>query len=461
MKPAPADSPPLRPLKPRITIFAAALALVACPALADEAPAAAGSPEQAKDVSVWAVHGQATVVEQATLAFPSPYRGANSLDAGARGRETFDATLYAGFRPWRGAEIWIDPEIDQGFGLSDTLGAAGFPSGEAYKVGKRDPYLKLQRAFLRQTIDLGGDVDKVEADANQFAGRRTANRLVLTVGKVSVGDVFDTNRYAHDPRGDFLNWTLIDTGTFDYAADAWGYTVGAAAEWYQGRWTVRAGAFDLSKVPNSEHLDWSFSQFQLIGEVEERHDLGGHPGKIAVTGFLSRGRMGQYDDAIALSRQTGQPASTALVRDYRGRAGLSLNLEQELAPDIGLFARAGFAGGDVESYEFTDVDRTVALGLSFGGKAWGRDGDTAGLAGVVNDVSRIHRAYLADGGLGILIGDGRLPHFGREQIVETYYSAALTAWATLTLDAQLIVNPGYNPDRGPAPVLAARLHTHF
>ncbi len=447
--------------RPHPSLVATALFAAALAGVAVFAAPAAWAEDQSESSAAWAVHGQATVVEQATLAFPSPYRGANSLDPGSRGRETFDATLYAGFKPWRGAEIWIDPEIDQGFGLSDTLGAAGFPSGEAYKVGKSDPYLRLQRAFLRQTIDLGGDVEKVEADANQFAGNRTANRLVLTVGKVSVGDVFDTNRYAHDPRGDFLNWTLIDTGTFDYAADAWGYTVGAAAEWYQGRWTVRTGAFDLSKVPNSEHLDWSFSQFQLIGEVEERHDVSGHPGKIAVTGFLSRGRMGQYDAAIALGQQAGQPASTALVRNYRGRSGLSLNLEQELAPEVGLFARAGIAGGDVESYEFTDVDRTAALGLSFGGKAWGRPDDTAGLAGVVNDISRVHRAYLADGGLGILIGDGRLPHFGPEQVVETYYSAAMTGWATLTFDAQLIVNPGYNRDRGPAPVLAARLHTHF
>lgn len=409
----------------------------------------------------WALHGQATVVDQATVAFASPYRGPQSLDPGTRGRETFDATLYAGFKPWRGAELWVNPEIDQGFGLNNTLGAAGFPSGEAYKVGKSDPYLKLPRVFLRQTINLGGDDQAVEADANQFAGHETANRLVLTIGKFGVGDVFDTNRYAHDPRGDFLNWTLIDAGTFDYAADAWGYAAGAAAEWYQGRWTLRAGGFNLSKVPNSEHLDWTFGQFQLIGEIEERHDLGGHPGKIAVTGFVTRGRMGRFVDAIALAAGTGQPPSTAAVRDYRGRAGLSLDLEQGLTEDIGLFARAGFAGGDSEPYEFTDVDRTAALGVSVNGRRWGRPQDTVGLGGAINGISAIHRAYLADGGLGILVGDGRLTHSGPEQIIETYYSAAVTRWATLTLDAQVIVNPAYNADRGPAPVVAARLHTHF
>ena len=424
------------------------------------APPTARADDAASDAP-WAVHGQVTVVDQGTFAFSSPYRGAQSLDPGTRARETVDATLFAGWRPWRGAEIWVNPEIDQGFGLNGTFGVAGFPSAEAYKVGKSDPYLKLPRLFLRQTIDLGGEDQKVEADANQFAGHQTANRLVITIGKFSVGDVVDTNKYAHDPRGDFLNWTVVDTGTFDYAADAWAYSAGTAVEWYQGRWTTRLGAFNLSTEPNSQHLDWSFGQFQLDGEIEERHDLAGHPGKIAVTAFMTRGRMGQYDHAVALGEETGQPPSTALVRDYRSRTGVSLNLEQELTGGLGLFARAGAAEGDAEPYEFTDVDRTGAVGLSLNGKAWGRADDTVGLAGVVNEISKAHIAYLAAGGVGILVGDGRLPHAGPEHIVETYYDAALNAWLALTLDGQVIVNPGYNKDRGPVPVLAARLHAHF
>jgi high affinity Mn2+ porin len=222
------------------------------------------------------------VVDQATLPFRLPYRGANSLDSGV-GRETVDATLYAGLSLWRGAELWINPEIDQGFGLSGTLGAAGFPSGEAYKVGKRDPYMRLQRLFVRQTIDLGGDSEVVAADLNQLAGKRSADRLVITVGKISVPDIFDANTYAHDPRHDFLNWSILDTGTFDYAADAWGYTVGAAGEWYPGPWTVRLGLFDLSDVPNSATLDQRFGQFQTDAEVERRYQLGGQPGAIKIT----------------------------------------------------------------------------------------------------------------------------------------------------------------------------------
>ena len=181
----------------------------------------------ADDGENFTLHGQFTYVEQETGDFNNPYAGRNSLSSN-RGAETIDAGLDIGARLWSGAEGWIDPEIDQGFGLDDTLGVAGFPSGEAYKVGKNQPYLRLPRLFLRQTLDLAGARQTVDPLANQLGGYRSENRVVVTVGKFSVADIFDTNQYAHDPRVDFLNWSAIDTGTFDYAADAWGYTVGAA-----------------------------------------------------------------------------------------------------------------------------------------------------------------------------------------------------------------------------------------
>ncbi|MGO8918749.1 MAG: carbohydrate porin, partial [Stellaceae bacterium] len=226
----------------------------------------------APDPDIVNFHGQATFLEQAYPAFRSPYQGPQSLPGGGQGRETSDASLFAGVRLWRGAELWINPEIDQGFGLANTLGVAGFPSGEAYKVGQTYPYARLPRAFIRQTIDLGGETGKVEAGTSQFAGSQTANRVVLTVGKFSVVDIFDTNKYAHDPRNDFMNWALVDTATFDYAAESWGYTYGAAIEWYRGNWTFRGGLFDLSIVPNSIDLDPTFGQFQWVGEIERRYD---------------------------------------------------------------------------------------------------------------------------------------------------------------------------------------------
>ncbi len=407
----------------------------------------------------WSLHGQTTFAGQYAAPFRAPYRGANSLDPNA-GRETWDATLYIGRRLWEGAELWVNPEMDQGFGLSDTHGIAGFPNGNAYKVGADDPYMRLPRAFIRQTLDLSGDTEKVQSDLNQFAGSQASNRVVVTVGKFAVWDWFDNNKYAHEPRSDFMNWALIDTGTFDYAADSWGYTYGATVEWYQGLWTLRGCFCDLSKVPNSPELDPTFKQFQWIGEIEHRHELGGQPGKLIITGFLSRGRMGRYDDALDLAASTGGPPDTALVRRYASRPGIGLSLEQQVSKELGVFARAGWADGDIEPYEFTDIDRTLAAGLSLTGRAWGRPDDTFGLAGVVNEISSAHIAYFNAGGLGILIGDGQLPHPGPEQIIETYYSLPIGNWKA-TLDYQFIMNPAYNRDRGPVSIIATRLHAQF
>ena len=203
-----------------------------------------------------------------------------------------------------------------------------------------------------------------------------------------------------------------------------------------------------------------FSSIQWIGEIERRYELWGQPGKIAVTGFLTRARMGTFADAIALAAVTGGPADITAVRQYRSRGGVSLNLEQQITEQLGLFARAGFADGNVEPFDFADIDRTAVAGLSLAGKQWGRPDDTFGIAGVVNGITKVHEQFLNAGGLGILVGDGMLPHPGPEQIIETYYELPVS-FLKLTLDYQFIVNPGYNEDRGPVSVVSARLHTQF
>jgi high affinity Mn2+ porin len=238
-------------------------------------------------------------------------------------------------------------------------------------------------------------------------------------------------------------------------------TYGAAVEWYKGSWTLRGGIFDLTIVPNSNELDPTFGQFQLDGEIERRYEFWQQPGKLAITGFLSRGGMGSFEDAIQLSQSTGQPADIAAVRNYTSRAGISLNLEQQLMPDLGFFARAGLANGDVEPFDYADIDSTVAAGLSVSGKQWGRPDDTWGIAGIVNGISRVHEAFFNDGGLGILIGDGKLPHPGLEQIIETYYSVPVAPDLRATVDYQFVANPAYNQDRGPVSAIAARLHAQF
>ena len=446
---------------------AAALALCrigqAC-TQSDQAPpptkAATNTVAPAASQPRFAIYAQATYTEQETDGFHSPYSGTNSLSPDS-GHETTDATLFLGARLWQGAEFWINPEADEGFGLDNTLGLAGFSSGEAYKVGHNAPYLRLQRAFIRQTLNLGGEVSNVDAGANQFAMPQSSDRVVLTVGKMSVVDIFDVNRYAHDPRGDFLNWSVIDAGSFDYAADAWGYTAGGAAEWYIGPWAWRAGVFDLSDVPNSTHLESGFDEYQIDLEAEHRHELFGQPGKLDVTMFESRGRMALLKDAIAYGDANGVLPEVAPVRRYRKRDGISLNLEQQLTANVGIFARLGDAGGNVETYEFTDIDYSASAGVSVSGGPWRRPDDTVGLATVVNEISRDFQQYFAAGGLGVLVGDGQLPHPGHEHILETYYELAAISAVHVTLDYQWAQNPGYNRDRGPVSIFAIRVHAEL
>ena len=275
---------------------------------------------------------------------------------------------------------------------------------------------------------------------------------------MGVGDVFDANAYAHDPRGDFLNWTIIDTGTFDYAADAWGYSYGATLEWYVGGWTLRGGGFSMSKQPNGQALESNFSQFELVGELERRERLFGHEGKLHLTVYDNRARYGDFADALRLGEATGATPSVLLVRRYRGHAGASLDWEQPLTDVLGVFVRTGYADGHQQDYEFTDVDRTGAAGVSLQGRRWGRPDDAIGLAGVVNDASRAFRTYLAAGGLGILVGDGQLPHYESERILETYYSLRASDFARVSFDYQHVQSPGYDRARGPVDVIAVRLH---
>lgn len=423
----------------------------------------AASPAFADDGSVedWAIHGQSTFIEQYHPAFSSAYRGPNSLDPGSRGNETFNITAYGGARLWDGGEAWADLEMDQGFGLSNTLGVAAFPNGQGSKVGEATPYLRLHRLFFRQSFDLGGDSQQIAPAANQLGGTRTADNLVITVGKFSPTDIFDNNDYAHDPMHDFLNWAIIDAGPYDYAADAWGYSYGAAAEWTVSNWTLRGGVFNLSRIPNGTELTRGFGQYQLDGEIERRFTLLGRDGKVKLLGFASRGRLGDYNDAVALAQATQQIADIGLVRRGAWKTGGSLNIQQALTGDLGFFLRATINDGSKEGEEFTDMTDSISTGLSLNGASWDRKDDTVGLAFETGGISGAAQRYFALGGLGILIGDGRLDNYSREDVAEVYYAAQLRAGIQATLDYQFIANPAYNADRGPVSVLGFRLHAEF
>jgi high affinity Mn2+ porin len=438
------------------------LQAMACAAVLAAAPfVQAGEADQAAPSTTdWQTNWQATYVDQYHPAFHAPYSGANSLNPASANDETADITLFAGHRLWNGAEFWINPEIDQGFGLSNTLGIAGFPSGEAYKIGANAPYLRIPRAFVRQVFELGGDKQKIEAAPNQLEENFASDNLTLTIGKFSVVDIFDTNTYAHDPRADFFNWSLIDGGAFDYAADAWGFTNGLSLEWNTGEWTMRGGLFQMSEIPNAKIAGYHFHNFMSVAELEQRHQWAGHPGKLKLTLYANHADMGSYGDALVLAQTTGGKPDTALVRNTSTSAGFVVNLEQEVADNIGVFARASAHNGSYEAYEFSDIDRSAAAGVSLQGKLWGRAADKAGFAVAENALSNDAQHYFAAGGMGILIGDGQL-NYAHEKIAEAYYAFKPIDKVTLTADYQRIANPAYNQDRGPVNVYALRLHAEF
>jgi carbohydrate-selective porin OprB len=261
-----------------------------------------------------------------------------------------------------------------------------------------------------------------------------------------------------------MNWTVSNNGAFDYAADTRGYTIAAAAEYTDAAWTVRAAQALMPTTANGIHLDWDLRHAGGTNlEFEWRHGLvPGRRGTVRVLGFLNRARMGNYREALAafLGGVDPVPDITAHRQPGSRKYGTGLNLEQDVADHVMLFARAGWNDGHTESFAFTEVDRAAMAGIRANGVRWRRPGDRAGIAISINGISASHREYLAAGGLGFLVGDGRL-HYGREHIIETFYTAALVRGAFAAVDLQYVVNPGYNRDRGPIVVAGARLHVGF
>lgn len=410
----------------------------------------------------WNAKFQATYVWQDKRPFSAAHSGTNSLSADKEKSYSFTATAMLGWRPWAGGELYFNPEAAQGVPLSSLTGLGGFTNGEIARSS--GPTLTLYRArlFLRQTWGMGGEQEAVESAGNQLAASVDKRRWVLTAGNLSVLDVFDGNAYSHDPRTQFLNWSLMTHGAYDYAADARGYSWGVALEWYHDDWAVRAGRFIQPKEPNQQELDPHI--FQHYGdqiEVEHAHTLGGQPGKLRVLAFRNRAKMSRFQDALDLAASTGgTPDINAVRTAEQVKYGFGLNFEQAVSADVGLFARASWANGGTETYAFTEIDRSVSGGVVVKGSAWGRGQGSFGIALARNGLSQVHRDYLAAGGLGFFIGDGRL-NYRPETVFEAYYNQNLSKAAWITLDWQRIRNPAYNADRGPANVASVRLHTEF
>jgi high affinity Mn2+ porin len=416
--------------------------------------------ENGSEQQNWAIHLDAVEVLQGQPGFHSPYQGPQSLNSDDNFRQTSEADLFFSVRVWPGGEIYFNPEYYQGFGFGQTHGLAAFPNAEAYKTGQFRGDINIARIFFRQVWGFGGDQEQLDADELQLAEKVDISRLTLQVGRFSVVDVFDNNAYAHDSRGDFLNWAAVDALAFDYAADSLGYEEGLYLELNQKAWAVRWGIFTIPHVPNVNGTDGQYLRaWQQVAELEERYALWDHPGKVRLLGYLESARMGSYKAAV-VDYPTGMP-DIADTRRYRLTYGVELNLEQEITKDLGSFLRLALRDPNYEVYQFSDVSQSLEVGLSLKGTAWNRPNDTIGLAEMLGSLGHAQKEYFNDGGLGILIGDGKLPHYGPENVVEAYYNCQLFKGVNFTLDYQLAADPAYNKDRGPINIFSARLRIKF
>jgi high affinity Mn2+ porin len=407
----------------------------------------------------WLFHMQGTEIAQGQPGFHSPYVGANSLRSDDTFKQSSSVDIYLGAHLWPGGEIYFNPEYYQGFGLSNTRGIAAFPNAENYKVGQKIGDIFNAHLFLRQTFGLGGEQEDVPGDQLQLAERVDISRLTFTVGRLSVGDQFDTNAYAHSARTQFLNWVLNDNGAFDYAADALGVIEGATVELNQKTWALRYGIFDVPRVSNGFAKDGHFLKaWQQMIELEERYSIGDHPGKIRLLSWLERAHMGSYRETLA---DPSLMEDITRTRRYRYQYGFGLSAEQEITKDLGAFLRISWRDGESEVWQFTDIDRSLSGGLQLKGSFWKRPGDTVGLAGIIDGISSAHRDFLAAGGLGVTIGDGKLPNYSLEGVLEMYYDAEIIKYVHLGVDYQFIADPGYNADRGPVNVFSSRFHFQF
>ncbi len=406
----------------------------------------------------WEIHGQTTYLPQGYPRFRALYTGTNSLTPAPQAQATWSNSLYLNARLWEGGEVYYNPELLQGFGLNDTVGAAGFPNGEAQKSNFPYPHYNTSRLFLRQTFGFGGEQEELASGPGQLSGKVDVSRLTVQAGKFAVLDVFDGNSYAKDTRKDFMNWSMWAPGAFDYSADKVGLTYGATAELNQKQWALRSGYFLMQSVSNANNFDTKvFERGTYALELETRFSLFSQPGKLRTIAWLNSAFSGSYRETL------NNPAfnlDIAQTRTGRIKYGYVVSLEQALTDEVGVFGRWSWNDGKTEIMAFTDIDASLSLGASIKGTRWGRPDDVIGIGGAINALSSDHRDFIAAGGLGVLIGDGQL-NYRRERILESYYAFALNKQLTLTGDYQLITNPAYNADRGPVHVFSGRLHGEF
>ena len=413
------------------------------------------------------ISGQANVVLQGHPLFSAKYTGPNSLTPGAQSATTHVLTLYTGYELTNTTEVFADAEYATGGGIGGAFGLAGYTNLDSVRtvsgaVLPTTPY--LARLILRQIIPLTDERVEEDRDELHLAMSVPARRIEFRVGKFDLADFFDLNTWGSDSHLQFLNWTVDNNGTWDYAANTRGYTDGAMLEFDDHWWSARFAEVLEPKVANGINLDADIARARSENlEFEARGKLIGHRADtIRLLSYLNHANMGSYRESIAafLDHETKMPDITFTRHQGRHKYGFGLNFEQSITSDIGVFGRLGWSDGRNESFAYTEDDRTLELGGFVQGNSWHRRNDRAGAAFVANGIVAAHQQYLALGGLGFLLGDGGLT-YGPEKIFESFYTAHLWRGFFASFDLQHINNPGYNQVRGPVTVYTARFHTDF
>lgn len=408
--------------------------------------------------AMFSIHAQTTIINQFKPSFSAKYSGDNSLIASRESAISITSTIYAGAKLWKGASVFINPEMAGGGGLSKALGVADAPNGETFRIGDSYPAIYVARLFFTQLFSLSNKYVRQDDDLNQVGGVLPAKYFSITIGKIGIADYFDNNKFSHDPRTQFMNWGLMDNGAWDYPANTRGYTpsivlmyVTPSNEWH----------YAISLVPemaNGNTMNWLIKKAnsQTL-EYTHRYRLNDLDGVVKVLTFFTTANMGNYRQSIAAS--PAYPDITQTRKYGRTKFGFGINAEQNITTNLGCFLRASWNDGTNETWAFTEIDRTTSAGLVMPGNKWHRNNDNIGLGFVVSGISNAHKAYLQAGGKGFMLGDGKL-NYGAEQLAETYYSAALNQNIFISGVYQLLINPGYNKDRhGPVNIFSVRVHT--
>ena len=406
-------------------------------------------------------------VYQNVPAFRSLYAGQNSFRA-TGGQDWNDSTqtygLYLGSQLTPELQIYLDTELFRGNGVSDGVGLAGFVNGDAIRAGTsnlaKTPY--VARLFLKYSQPLSSESEKVERAMDQLPGEQAVSRWDVKFGKMALTDDFDLNRYANNNRTQFMNYDFLYNTAWDFAADTRGYSYGLVTALAQPRWRLAFGAYLEPNTGNGADFDYvNMSEFGYNLELTVKPNDSGTV--VRLLSYVNEARMGSYDAALALGRATTSAPNLLLVEKQGGiKYGFALNFEQPLADkgETGVFGRIGWNDGEHETWNYVESDRHASLGLQISGIHWGREADRLGIAYGANGLSSDHKNYLAAGGVGILLGDGRL-NYALEQALELYYNIQLGSYLQISPDFQFIQNPGYNKDRGPVEVYGMRAHLSF